>query len=79
MVTLWVPGRLKYVYYVFRCVQAHRNCVSIVYNPIKIACRLSRFLTKWYFRTKVFCAPGSKIFMSYYLYRTRFIQNIILS
>ena len=37
---------------------------------VKLSCRLSRFLTQWSFRAKVFTGPGSKNVLSYYSYRT---------
>ena len=42
---------------------------------LKILYRLSRFLTKWSFCANFFHAPGSKNFLSYYLYRTIFLKK----
>ena len=36
MGTLWVPGRVQYVYYVCRGVRAHMCCVSIVYGKLPL-------------------------------------------
>ena len=46
---------------------------------LKISCRLSRFWTKWSFCAKVFPKPGSKNVLSYYSYRTRFIEQELFS
>ena len=45
---------------------------------LKISCRMSRFLTKWYFLAKFFPAPDSKNVSLYDSYRTRFIKQIFI-
>ena len=50
---------------------------SIHIYMLKISCRLSRFLTKWPFCAKVFCATGSISFLSSYSYYRRFLTQLI--